>query len=249
MGVAKHTRTSPQSLRSGRFVMRNAATGEFAKAAKAKKYSATTIKRKTLKISAEVVLKDASVKTLKMREKMVRKVLEELAGAARQADRLGEAVAFTVEVPPREVQAVISTTPARHDALDEALTAARRRGAQSAAEILKRPEMLPGRAFATLIGTSPETVNQKRKTGELLGLEGTTRGVRFPKWQVTDDGRPLPGLRPLFEILGGDPWTVFRFLTQRHNELAGATALEVMKAGHLEAVEGVARNLKAGVFA
>jgi hypothetical protein len=73
--------------------------------------------------------------------------------------------------------------------------------------------------------------------------------VRFPIWQLTDDGRPLPGLRSLFEILGGDPWTVFRFLTQKHNEFAGETALKVMKAGRVEAVQAVARNLKAGVFA
>jgi hypothetical protein len=117
------------------------------------------------------------------------------------------------------------------------------------AEILKSPDMLPGRAFASLIGASPETVNQKRKVGDLLGLEGATRGVRFPKWQVTDDGRPLPGLRSLFGILGGDPWTVFRFLTQKHNELAGETALQAMKAGRLKAVQDLARNLEAGAFA
>jgi hypothetical protein len=129
--------------------------------------------------------------------------------------------------------------------LDEALATARRQGAQYLAEILKSPDMLPGRAFASLIDASPETVNQKRKVGDLLGLEGATRGVRFPKWQVTDDGRPLPGPRSLFGILGGDPWTVLRFLTQKHNELAGETGLQAIKAGRLKAVQDLARNLEA----
>jgi hypothetical protein len=135
------------------------------------------------------------------------------------------------------------------DALNDALGAARRRGAETVAEILKRPDMLTVRAFAALIRTSPKAVNQQLKDGDVLGVRGTNRGMRFPRWQLTDDGRPLPGLRSLFQILGGDPWTVFRLLTQRHNELNGQTALEAIKSGRLEAVQEIARNLRAGVFA
>jgi hypothetical protein len=191
--------------------------------------------------NAEIVLKDVLVRVLADRPKIAHKILEQVAAAMRQAERSGEAVTLTLEVPPGERDPTVT--------LDAALAAARRRGARHVATILKQQDMIPGRAFAALIGTSAETVNQKRKLGDLLGLEGATRGVRFPKWQLTDDGRPLPGLRSLFEILGGDPWTVFRFLTQKHNELAGETALQVMKAGRIEAVQAVARNLKAGVFA
>jgi hypothetical protein len=199
--------------------------------------------------SAEVILKSTSVRALGARTKMVRKILEQVADAVLKAERSGEAVALIIEIPPCEAEPSITSTPTKPDALDEALAAAHRRGTQHVAEILKRPDMLSGRAFASLIGTSPETVNQRRKVGDLLGLEGATRGVRFPKWQVTDDGRPLPGLRSLFGILGGDPWTVFRFLTQKHTELAGETALQAIKAGRLKAVQDLARNLEAGVFA
>jgi hypothetical protein len=117
------------------------------------------------------------------------------------------------------------------------------------AEILRQPGMLSAREFAPLVGMSHETVNQKRKSGELLGLQGATRGVRFPDWQVAEDGRPLPGLKSLSETLGGDSWAVYRFLTGRHNELAGQTALEALKSGRLETVQGVARNISAGAFA
>jgi hypothetical protein len=143
---------------------------------------------------------------------------------------------------------MIAKDATQSDALNNALAAARRRGTEAAAELLKRPDMLSARAFAALIRTSPKALNRQRKGGDLLGIAATNRGVRFPRWQLTDDDRPLPGLRSLFEILGGDPWTVFRFLTQRHNELNGETALEAIKSGRLEAVQEIARNLRAGVF-
>lgn len=109
----------------------------------------------------------------------------------------------------------------------------------------KHPEAGP------LIGASHETVNTKRKRHEVLGLEGATRGVKYPRWQVTDSGLPLPGLPKLFEVLGEQPWIVFRFLKTPHAELGGKTALDVLKTGRVDAVDtvvGVAENQAAGAF-
>jgi hypothetical protein len=39
------------------------------------------------------------------------------------------------------------------------------------------------------------------------------RGLRFPTWQVTSEGL-LPELSRLFEVLGIESWTVYRFLAQ-----------------------------------
>jgi hypothetical protein len=208
---------------------------------------ASTAGKSAKTVALRVRLKKLYARTLQAEHQLVVSALEGLAKAAREVRRSGDGIALTIDVKPGNAKPAITTS--RHDALDEALADARARGIKHVAEILKSTEMLPGREFASLIGTSPETVNQKRKTGELLGLQGATRGVRFPKWQVTDDGRPLPGLKSIFEILGGDPWTVYRFLTQRHDELTGVTALDAMKSGRLEDVKNVARNLRAGVFA
>ena len=109
--------------------------------------------------------------------------------------------------------------------------------------------MLTAREFGPLVGMSHETVNQKRRSGELLGLQGATRGYRFPRWQITEEGLPLPGLATLSGILGGGPWTVYRFLSSPHNELGGETALCALRAGRAEAVAAVARNVAMGVFA
>lgn len=107
--------------------------------------------------------------------------------------------------------------------------------------------MLTAADFARLIGTSHETLNVKRRKGEVLGLQGATRGFIYPAWQVTEAGLPLPGLSRVFEILG-QPWTVYRFLLSEHAELGSRTALAALKLGQQEAVYAAADNQSNGAF-
>ncbi len=148
------------------------------------------------------------------------------------------------EEPEIEIEEI---TPQR-DALDIALAAARQRGSERVAEILKRPEMLSADEFADEIGSTRETVNKKRKRHEVLGLEGAKRGVRFPKWQIGDDGQLLGGLAQLFEALNGHPWAVYRFLLQESGSLGGRTGLEILRAGRIEDAVGAARLIGQGDF-
>jgi hypothetical protein len=96
--------------------------------------------------------------------------------------------------------------------------------------------MLSAADFAQFIGVSRESVRTKYQRNEVLGLKGAKRGLRYPKWQVTSDGGLLPELPRLFEVLGGESWTVYRFLTQHHPELEGDTALSVLQRGNVEKV-------------
>jgi hypothetical protein len=196
-----------------------------------------------------VTLPMTLLRKLAEREPRVGKLLSGYAEATSQAERLGEPVEMIVTVDPAKAEPTIVAKPARGDALDRALTKARSRGAGLVSNIMKSPDMVTGREFANLIGASHETVNQKRKSNEVLALEGATRGLRYPKWQVTDDGRLLPGLPKLFRELGGNSWTVYRFLLQRHGELGGKTGLEALKRNHLDKVLATARNISEGVFA
>ncbi len=198
--------------------------------------------------AAEFVITPGAAQTSRDRRAWVRALLKRVEDAADQAGRSGEAMDLTIRIRPAAEPATASPV-SRGDALDRQLVAARARGAVRVAEILNAPDMICARDFGPLVGMSHETVNQKRRTGELLGLRGATRGYRFPIWQVTPQGLPLPGLKALFEMLGGDPWTVYRFLLARHNELAGETGLEALKAGRSETVLGAARNVSAGAFA
>jgi hypothetical protein len=199
--------------------------------------------------SAEITVGKASFEAFRQNRGAFRKMLTTYADAVAKAERLGRPLELVIQVRPDRAAPVIEERAADGDALDRALAAARARGVQQVAEILKSPDMVSAREFGKLIGASHETVNQKRKAGELLALEGATRGLRYPRWQVTEDGRPLPGLAELTKALGGGPWTVYRFLLQPHNELNGRTGLEALKANRVEAALETARSIADGAFA
>ena len=196
----------------------------------------------------EVVVSAPSYRRLADKAGPIGRLLADYADTLARAEREGREVSLTIQVSP-DGTATPASAPAAADALEAALAAARARGDAKVAELLKGEDMLTGRDFGALIGASHETVNAKRRRFEVLGLEGATRGVRYPRWQVTDQGLPLPGLARLFEALGDHPWTVHRFLRTVHPELGGRTALDALKAGQVEPVLGAARNQVAGVFA
>ncbi len=219
--TAKKRRGKKRSLLRG-------ATGEF-----------TTVRlgKKKVHISSERLSKLAE-------KDLIKKMLKGYFAVVTEAKRVGHPLDYTVRVSPDgDVKPVTE-----RDALELALAAARERGQVKVAEILKGDDMLTASDFGSLIGASHETVNVKRGRGEVLGLQGATRAVRYPRWQVTDAGLPLPGLPKLFEILGRQPWTVYRFLRTPHAELGGRTALDALKAGQNEAVLSVAQNQMNGVF-
>ena len=196
---------------------------------------------------AEVRISKTRFERIVGKPRLIRQLLADYADTLAQAEREGRVTTMTLQVSPDGKTELIKAA-AKGDALDAALAAAKARGQQKIADILKGEDMLTTRDFGPLIGASHETVNVKRKTGEILGLEGATRGVKYPRWQVTDAGLPLPGLAALFAALGKQPWTVYRFLRAAHAELGGCTALDALKAGQVEAVLGAARNQGAGVF-
>jgi hypothetical protein len=57
----------------------------------------------------------------------------------------------------------------------------------------------------------------------------------------------LPELPKFFHLLGGDPWTVYPFLTQHRPELEGDTTLSALQPGkvnqELTAAENTADSL------
>jgi hypothetical protein len=176
-------------------------------------------------------------------------------GRALEQSRLtGKPVRFVVEVKPEGSPEITPVDIASNDppfaadneaVLEEALAAARGRGRIRVAEIMQMPEMLGADAFATLLGTTRVTINAWRQKHQVLGLDGATRGFRFPGWQIGEDGKPFAVLPELFDRLGGSSWAVYRFLVQHHAELGGSTARDALQRGRnaavLEAAESVGR--------
>ena len=132
--------------------------------------------------------------------------------------------------------------------LTEALSAARARGAEVKEALLADPDMLNTAAIANLLGMSEEGVRLKRKRHEILGLEFAKRGIRYPAWQILEGRRLLPALPRLFAMLGDDPWRLFRFLQQHHNELGGDRGLDALRLGRVAGVLAAAENTATGAF-
>lgn len=153
------------------------------------------------------------------------------------ANDLAATVAGMVDAPLRR------TVP-----VDEMLASALARGDEFLRRLEQDPDMLDAAAFGKLLGVTPQAVHLKRKRGEVLGLARATRKVWFPAWQVTAEGRLLPGLAELHAVFGGDDWRVHRFLRQRHGALQGATGLEGLKAGRLADVLTAAEAACDGSF-
>lgn len=182
--------------------------------------------------------------------------LDNLVAAIEQAQTVGRSVRFTVDVTTKGQAAISAVNPIAEaeplsnsrlisdSGFDRSLTAARERGSKRVAEILSDKDMLSADEMARLLGTTRMTINTKRRNHQLLGLEGATRGFRFPQWQIGEDGKPFEALLALFDRLGGSPWAVYRFLVQRHAELGGFTGREALAKGRsvqvVEAAESVA---------
>jgi hypothetical protein len=207
-------------------------------------------------VGSKLNIPDAASKVLTNNPKHMKALLEGYGDAIAKSSTTGRRVSFRVDVDPEGstiMTPVEEKAPAAEPIkatakvpeLQAALAAARDRGRLRAAEILASEDMLSADAFAEMLGTTRMTVNTKRQSGQVLGLDGAKRGFRFPVWQLNADGKPYAELAELHERLGG-PWAVYRFLVQPHGELGGLTGREVLDRGKfkaaLEASESVGRN-------
>lgn len=196
---------------------------------------------------------------LKVPDTAFNALLQTYRDAITQSRTVGRSVSFRVEVDPEgeTVLTPVEDVAAAPEPVEEAgapdaelaaaLAAARARGRLRAAEILGGDDMLSADAFAKMLGTTRMTVNTKRQSGQVLGLDGAKRGFRFPVWQLDAEGKPYAALAVLHERLGG-PWAVYRFLVQPHGELDGLTGREALERGKvkaaLEAAESVGRDFR-----
>ena len=203
---------------------------------------------------------DAASKVLTSSPKRMKALLQGYGDAIAKSRTAGRRVSFRVDVDPEGEtvvtpfeEAVAAPEPVVEEAmspdseLQAALAAARERGRLRAAEIVGGGDMLSADAFAKMLGITRVTVNTKRQSGQILGLDGAKRGFRFPVWQLDAEGKPYAELAVLHESLGG-PWAVYRFLVQPHGELDGLTGREALERGKvkaaLEAAESVGRDFR-----
>lgn len=199
----------------------------------------------------------AVLKALSARPSTVKSLVEQYGRLVAKTKEGGKARGFTVMIdakgnakfgplPQREAPGPSTTEDER---LEASLEAARERGRLRSAQIFDQVDMLTAEQFAERLGVSRMTVNARRQKHELLGLDGAKRGFRFPAWQVDDDGKAFDALPQLFDLLGENAWTVYRFLTQRHASLEGISAKDALRRGKTTQVLQAAESLAQGDFA
>lgn len=203
-----------------------------------------------------VAIAPETLATLSPMEAVVKAVVESLGRGIARSRKSGRSGGFTVvidakgnpEIAPLPQEDATAALLSEEDEREQAFARARDRGRIRAAEILSGDDMLSADDMAERLGVSRVTVNARRQRHELLGLDGAKRGFRFPDWQVDDDGNAIEALPRLFELLGPSPWGVYRFLTQRHDVLGGATARDALLRGQADKVLDAAESLARGDF-
>ncbi|MUL39270.1 hypothetical protein [Gloeocapsopsis dulcis] len=129
---------------------------------------------------------------------------------------------------PEALKALAPTDP---------LAAARFKGVQVKRELLYGDgQPLKSEEVAQLLHVTRQAVDKRRSKGQLLGLSLGRRGYLYPAWQF-QAGQVLPGLeRVLASLKDYDPWTQLMFLKTGDVRLDGATPLERLQAGEVDAV-------------
>ena len=90
------------------------------------------------------------------------------------------------------------------------------------------------------LGISKTAVLKRYQAGRLLGWRGERQGaVRFPVWQF-DEGRVLPGLQEILEILNRDQrlddWGKVLFFLHASSRLGGRRPLDLLRENRLSEV-------------
>lgn len=180
-------------------------------------------------------------------------IFNEAVVSSRQQDRK---ISLTLDVTPDGQAWVTSEVEGQNDSsvdrtpipeVARAMGRAQERGKHVVAEILSRSDMLSSDEMKELLGISRQAVNERRRDGKLLGLQGAKRQVRYPRWQVGDDGRPFAEIEKLFTILGSS-WPVYRFLIQEHPELKGLSGIDALRQGRGEEAIKAAESQQQGNF-
>lgn len=123
------------------------------------------------------------------------------------------------------------------------LMPARIRGLQARQELLEsQGGALTVDEVVKILRLTRQGVDKRRISGKLLAVETGRRGFLYPAWQFTKSG-VLRGLEAALSALEGhDPWARLWFFVTENTWLEGATPLEVLKRGEVEALLTAARN-------
>jgi hypothetical protein len=171
--------------------------------------------------------------------KRATRALEQVAGRLHKADLvrvLGSSNDAEFLISALTIPGALPPQPQPADVFAQAYL----RGAQQRDRILGRADMLGVEQVAQILGLTRQAVDLRRRKGRLVGLQRERRGYLYPAWQFLDGGL-VPGLEDVLAALDGPgPWTAYRFFTARDPRLRERCPIDVLRAGHIEAVKDAA---------
>ena len=89
---------------------------------------------------------------------------------------------------------------------------------------------------ATLLGVTRQSVDNRRRANQLIGLSLGRRGYVYPLWQFTQDGT-LTGLTDVLAALQRfSPWMQAQFMTTGDARLGGVTPIQALQEGRVQDV-------------
>jgi hypothetical protein len=101
---------------------------------------------------------------------------------------------------------------------------------------------LTAQQVAGILGISRQAVEKRRRAQTLIALTTGRHGYRYPVWQFTKSG-VLPGLADVLQVLAPhDEWMQAAFFVGKNPRLGDQTPIEMLKAGKLKRVLGVAQT-------
>jgi hypothetical protein len=79
------------------------------------------------------------------------------------------------------------------------------------------------------LGMSEQRLDERVAAGDFLAVRSRSGDPYFPVWQFHPDGRVIPGLRPVWEALGGRTEVErAKWLRRDRPELGGSSAAEAL---------------------
>jgi hypothetical protein len=95
---------------------------------------------------------------------------------------------------------------------------------------------------AEYLGITPQAVNRRRMSRQLLALTFRKRGFLYPGWQFTDQGT-VPGLDDVLRALAHhDEWMQNVFFISPNVRLGGCQPLDLLREGRLQDVIEAAKQ-------
>ncbi len=149
---------------------------------------------------------------------------------------------------PLQALLLAAVTPAVLQASPESevMNAVRRRGALAAERLLELGERpLTSQQMAEALSIGRHSVDRRRRSGRLLGVQVSSRGYLYPAWQLdlNSESGILAGLEETLQAL--DPlssWTKLSFMVGQSARLGGASPVEALRQGRADEVVEAAKG-------